>query len=1227
MPNDATDSRASTQAGTAVAPKTFASGRFVVRHLLGEGGQKTVYLARDTELERDVAVAVIKTHGLDDAAIARVRREAQTLAGLGAQPQIVTMYDIGQEQGPDGLPVPYLVCEYVAGGDLERELRKAGGPLPLERVYSIGQDLCRALDAAHSRGVLHRDLKPGNVWLTKEGHAKLGDFGLAVAQGQSRLTQAGTILGTASYMPPEQALGTEVDVRGDLYALGCVLYEMVTGRPPFLGDDAIAIVSQHINTAPVAASWHRADLPRALDALIQRLLEKAPDQRPQSARAVLEALAAISAAPASTGAPATEDATSLERVAGGVFVGREEETQQIRSALDRALSGQGNLLLLAGEPGIGKTRLAEELTTYARLRGAQVLWGSCYEGDGAPAYWPWVQAIRAYVHERDAQALRSEMGAGAADIAQVVSEVRERLPDLPTPASLEPAQARFRLFDSITTFLKNAAIAQPLVLILDDLHWADKPSLLLLQFVARGLGGTRLLLVGTYRDVEVRRQHPLSSTLAELAREQLSQRVVLRGLCEEDVARFIEMSCGVAPPERLVAAVHKSTEGNPFFVREVVNLLAREGSLLQERPTTSWTLTIPESVREVVGRRLDGLSKECNRVLTIAAVIGREFDLRTLEQITGLPGDTVLDLLEESVAARIVDELPKTLGRYSFSHALIRETLYEELTVARRVRLHRQIGDVLELVYASRIEPQAAELAHHFFQAGAAADSEKTVRYLTLAAQRAVAAVAYEEAARLQQMALQALDLQADPDEARRCELLIALGDTHVMAGDAAAARTSLERAAGIARDLGQPALLIRAAMGQGGQWALLHETTAAMLEEALAALGQEDSILRAKAFSRLAMSLRFIGAPERSVSLCQEAVLMARRLGDKETLARVLADTAVAVWAPENVDQRLAIASEIIELADEAGNKETALWGRCQRHTALLELGDTIAAEPEFEAHIRLAKETRHHIQMVHTAQLTAMRALRSGALGEAEQRARQALDMQPGVISDGYGIQIFAIRREQGRLGEMEPIWKGAPEQNPRFPAVPGTRALLYSELHREAEARAEFERLAADDFTALPRDVSWLTAVAYLSQVCAFLGDAQRAAVLYRLLLPFAGRHIFAGRNLAFIGSVSGYLGLLATTMRRWEEAERHFQETLAAHARIGARPWVAHAQQDYARMLLARAGAGDRERALALVDEALATAQALGMKKVIADCLPLKAQAQAAATGSLPADAVE
>ncbi len=526
-------------------PTAFANGRYQVKKFLGEGGKKKVYLAQDTLLDREVAFALIKTEGLDEVSRTRITREAQAMGRLGSHPHIVTVFDLGEHEGQ-----PFMVTELMGGGDVEGVIEDASDHrLPVEQAIDIARETCRGLEFAHSRGIVHRDLKPGNVWLTNDGVAKIGDFGLAVAIDRSRLTTEGMMVGTVSYMPPEQAMGGEVTPRADLYSLGAMLYEMVTGRPPFLGDDSVAIIGQHINTPPVAPAWHNSQCPRSLEALILRLLAKGPSERPESASDVLAALDGLDLT--GTAESSVEEAQPLDSLAGGVFVGRQREMGELKACLEDALSGRGRLVTLVGEPGIGKTRTAQELATYAGLRSAQVLWGRCYEAQGAPPYWPWVQAIRSYVLEREPKELHSEMGAGAADIAEIVSDVRERLPGLQPPPALEPEQARFRLFDSIATFLKRAGGRQPLVVMLEDLHWADKPSLLLLEFVARELAGARLLVIGTYRDVELNRQHHLSETLGELTRERLFQRVLLRGLSQQDVERFA--GCG---------AVHRGDNRN-----------------------------------------------------------------------------------------------------------------------------------------------------------------------------------------------------------------------------------------------------------------------------------------------------------------------------------------------------------------------------------------------------------------------------------------------------------------------------------------------------------------------------------------------------------------------------------------------------------------------------------------------------------------------------------------
>jgi predicted ATPase len=505
------------------------------------------------------------------------------------------------------------------------------------------------------------------------------------------------------------------------------------------------------------------------------------------------------------------------------FVGREAELAGLTADLEATLAGRGGVVLLAGEPGIGKTRLAEELATAAAARGALALWGRCWEGEGAPAFWPWVQIIRAHVQAADPAALRQEMGAGAADIAQLVPALRERLPDLPAPPPTEPKAARFRLFDSLAGFLRAAAARRPLLLVLDDLHWADAPSLALLRFVSRELEQAGPLVVGIYRHTEVDRGHPLVATLADLTRGR-GRRLLLGGLDEHDVASFVALVAGVEPSPELAAAVHQQTDGNPFFVTEVVRLLASQGPLAAgETGSPALTAGLPEGVKAVVAERLGRLSGGCRRVLEVAAVFGRDFELRALQPASGLDAERLLGLLEEAEAARVIGAIPGGLGRWRFAHALVREVLYEGLPAARRVRLHGCVGEALEAVYAAGPGPHLAELAHHFVAAAPGGEVARAVRVATLAGRRALELLAWEDAAGLFERALAALELAKRPDQQQRCELLLDLGEARMAASDVAAARAAYQQAGELARRIGAPEALARAGLSLGREFTRRH--------------------------------------------------------------------------------------------------------------------------------------------------------------------------------------------------------------------------------------------------------------------------------------------------------------------------------------------------------------------------------------------------------------------
>ena len=1188
--------------------------RYAIHALIGEGSKKRVYRARDARLDRDVALAVLKTAGLDAAARARLREDVRAIGRLGEHPNIVPVYDVGDEDGETA-----IVNEYLAGGSLAECLSQAEQHrLPVARALALAADVASALEHAHRRGVIHRDLKPSNVWLTSQGTAKLGDFGLAVDLGRMPEMPLGSLVGTLAYIAPEQALGKAGEPRSDLYALGVMLYEMVSGHLPFDGADAVILLSQHLHATPAPPSRFNPEVPAALDALVLQLLAKTPDERPKSAAAVRCALQAIGAT-SDEPALGTEPSAARAPVSADAFVGREQPMSALHGALDEAFAGRRRLVLLVGDAGIGKTRIAEELSAAARQRGALVLWGRCYEGEGAPAFWPWVQIIRSFVQEHDAPTLMAAMGPGAADIAQVVAEVRDRLPDLGDSPVLPPEQARFRLFDSVTTFLRNAGNARPLVLVLDDLHWADQPSLLLLEFLAREVGDARLLVVGAYRDLEIDRQHPFARTLATLARTSANLSIALHGLGRDDIARFIAATAGVTPPASLVAAIDDETEGNPFFVSEVVRLLAAEGRLTRAADATA--LGIPQGVRKVILRRLDGLPAETSRILEVAAVVGREFDVDTLEPVTGVARGRLLELLDEAVRAHVVTEVPRAVGSYRFAHALIRETLYGDLSTRPRVRLHHQIAEVLERLHTAA-EPPLAALAYHFCEAAKAGEAvEKAIDYASRAGERATAVLAYEEAVRHYERALGALNRMAHADEARQGELVLALAEAERRVGERGKARELFVQAADLARRLGAGGLLARAALGCGADWyerGVVDALLIRLLEDALGVLPRTDNPLRAKVLARLAMELYFTDQHERQKVLSEEALGIARRAGDTAALTSALYGALWSLWGPGDYPRRLAIGTEILRLAEAGGDTEGTLRGHFMRASNLLVLGDIATADVEIAAHDRRSAELRQPLFRYHSVTLRAMRAFLDGRFEEGERLAHEALALGQRAESQdatqSFGVQLFVVRREQGRLAELEAIVQGLVLKYPGQVAWRCALTFLYSELGREAEARTHFEQVAADDFAMLPRNAVWLVGMAEVAESCSFLRDARRAATLYDLLLPYAGLGVTIGYASAFWGCTSQYLGMLAATLGRWDEAQAHFETALQFDAKMSARPWVARAQYDYARMLLARGRRGDGTRALQFLGDTLDLARRLGMKRLIEQSLAVKLRAQ-------------
>ena len=609
----------------------------------------------------------------------------------------------------------------------------------------------------------------------------------------------------------------------------------------------------------------------------------------------------------------------------------------------------------------------------------------------------------------------------------------------------------------------------------------------------------------------------------------------------------------------------------------------------------------------MIGRRLNRLSDAINEILTVASVQGRDFDLDVLCRVAGVSAGEVLGSLEGAVDADLVATAGRTSSRHRFVHALVRETLYDELPIGRRQSLHQLMGEALVELRTSDLDAYLAELAHHFFQAALPGQAAAAVEYCTRAADRAFALLAYHEAVGHYQRALQALDLQVPSEHARRAELLLALGRAQTAAADPSTARATYEQAAASARQVSAAEPLAQAALGLGVEFVagLVDDLEVSLLEEALVMLPRADSATRARVLARLARALQFTPFFDRRAELSNEAVLMARRLSDPATLAPVLYDRHVAIWGAANAQERLAIASEIVELAERSGDQALALQGYTLQAGNLLELGDLSAFQATIENYDHLARDLRQLQYLWLTPFLRASEATVSARFEHAEQLAQEGLMLgqqaqHQGVLA-AFLVTMVTIRFTQGRLGELASFVEEAIERPPALPAWRATLAAALCQADRIDDARGQFERLAVDDFAGLPRDFTWMPGLATLAWTCASLNDRQHAPILYDLLVPFAPYNVRISRlGVGCIGPVTHYLGLLAATMSRWEDAARHFKAAIEFSSRLGAPAFLANSRLQYARVLHSHGRPGDDRAAENYFTQAHSSADSLGIR---------------------------
>ncbi len=888
------------------------------------------------------------------------------------------------------------------------------------------------------------------------------------------------------------------------------------------------------------------------------------------------------------------------------LVGRGVEMAYLERCWREAADGQRALVLLAGDAGIGKTRSAAEVASHAHDDGAVVLYGRFDEETLTP-YQPVVEMLRGWSAGAPLDSLRDRLGPRAAELAILLPEFGPPPADHQGTGALSGPEAdaqRFRFFDAVGALLGEIGSERPVVLVFDDLQWADRPTLQLLRHLVRAPAPRRTLFLGTYRESEISDRHPLHELIGDLRREGTLRRLELSGLAESEVGELVAELASAPASESFVHALAGETEGNPFFIEEVVRHIRDTSGALSEEVTLE-EAGVPDGVREVTARRLRRLTEPTRAVLLVASVIGREFDYDILQAVVSQSGDELVEALEEGVEARVLREVGH-VGRYGFTHALVRATLYDSISQLRRARLHGRVGEVLVRLRGGDLDPHLAMLAHHFAQAAPVERPDRAIDFALAAARRADRMLAWEEAAMHYRAALRARELAGAVDDHVRAELLLALGASEDRAGLEEDARETFQSAIRTARQLGDPVLLSRGALGVAGPWSALSRSDAgrvSLLEEALEALPEEDSPLRARLLARMSLELYYAGEPELRLSLSEEAMQVASRIGDPRTLAICLDARHYALWLPENVEERLEVAAELRRVAAETGDPELELQGAGWTIIDLMELGDIQGVDIQIAAASKLAEALHRPIWLWWTSLFRAARAQLDGNFDEAERLTQETLAIgQRGQAENAlhyYAQAMFNIRREQGRLAEVEGAVRGFIELYPAIPAWRAALALLLVELGRPDEARAEFEKVAEGGFAAFPRDANWLIAITLMAEVCGALADPVHADELYALLEPYSGRNVVVGRNATCNGSASRLLGILAAARGEHALAERHFEEAQRMHVDMGARPWHARTQVAYAEMLLTRRGPGDVERATEMLADAIIVADALGM----------------------------
>jgi DNA-binding SARP family transcriptional activator len=928
-------------------------------------------------------------------------------------------------------------------------------------------------------------------------------------------------------------------------------------------------------------------------------------------RAILTQDASLETPSRRVGEPATGNVPfppGLTVSGPAAFVGRTNELAILHECWADTASGGRATVFVGGEPGIGKSRLIGEFARGLHDSGVRVLFGTCEE-DLDVAYQPFAEALRPLVAHCEIGVLQEHVRKHGGELGRLVPDVGVRIADLPPPLSAEPEAERFRLFEAVTAILETAATAAPVLLVLDDLQWANRPTLLLLRHLLRQQRAGSLMVVGLYRATET--SDVLTDTFADLRRSQDVQRVVLDGLDVDNVIAYVQALAGTELDERGFAfarRLHEETAGSPFFVGEVLRHLLETGAI--KRNGERWESTVesfelPASVREVIARRTGRLSAPTREVLTLAAVVGPTFSLSLLERANGVHGDALLDAIEEAVVAGMVRDVVGAPGTYTFAHALVRRALYDEPSVLRRARIHRRVAEALE---ASDGAVDVAGIAMHYLAAAADGVADKAIAYAARAGEQAIEHVAYEEAVRFYEKALEVAEWANLGSTTTTLDLLIGLAGALWKVGEVLPSREMYGRAATLARDLGDAERFGLAALRNpadlgGFAHAMSTDTDlVALLEEALVQLGDTDTASRARVLARLSVELFYTPyAEDRRSALADRAIAVADRVGDPEVLLYTLHCREWATAGPDvPLEERLVRTDAILRLADELGNIEVAYQARFLRFVSFLEAGDFSNLDREADAGRILAAQLGVPGFVPWIAGYESLRAWIAGRLEEGDRLSMQALEealqrrADPDLVFAVLGAQpiLFRYLRTVGdALSLLEPM----AEQFADFRPLQSGLALAYMLDGQRSNAAKYYELVAEHDLADVPREATWLLTLGIMGKVCFYLGDERRASIIYDELAPYADRWI--ATVVTSLGPVSRVLGILAMLTGRFDDANRHFEDALQRTAAVPAPVFHAETCFNFADLLHRRGRPEDRERARELVAEALRIANEL------------------------------